>query len=136
MPATYAFIQNETVYAAIRESWAFTSNKVPFPDDLIRHGRVHPCAIPKACSALCPPLPLACWASSPAAGSNTLFYGPITLFPAHRFIYYSKVSKALLGGPVADSFGVWSGFLPSQGNVLLGTWLAWFLYSRKIFLRV
>ena len=61
---------------------------------------------------------------------------PITLFLSHHFINYSKVSKTLFGGPVADAFGPWSGVLLASGQVLLGIWLAWFLYSRKIFLRV
>ena len=60
---------------------------------------------------------------------------PITLFLSHHFINYSKISRTLLGGPIAESFGVWSGVLLASGNVLLGIWLAWFLYSRKIFLR-
>ena len=61
---------------------------------------------------------------------------PITLFLSHHFINYSKVSRTLLGGPLAESFGAWGGVLLASGNVMLGILLAWFLYSRKIFLRV
>ena len=61
---------------------------------------------------------------------------PITLFLSHHFINYSKISRTLLGGPFAESFGAWSGVVLASGNVLLGVWLAWFLYTRKIFLKV
>ncbi len=61
---------------------------------------------------------------------------PITLFLSHHFINYSKISRLFLGGPIAGSLGAWGGVLLACGNVLLGIWLAWFLYSRKIFLRV
>jgi predicted acyltransferase len=61
---------------------------------------------------------------------------PITLYLSHHFFNYSEVSTALLGGPVAGAFGAWGDVLIASGTVLLGIWLAWFLYSRKIFLRV
>lgn len=61
---------------------------------------------------------------------------PITLFLSHHFINYSKVSRTLLGGPLTDAAGPWAPLLLACGNVLLGIWLAWFLFSRKIFLRV
>ena len=61
---------------------------------------------------------------------------PITLYLSHHFFNYSKVSTTLLGGPVAGAFSAWGGVLIASGTVLLGIWLAWFLYSRKIFLRV
>lgn len=61
---------------------------------------------------------------------------PITLFLSHHFLNYSKVSRNLLGGPFANAFGTWSSVVLAMGTVLLGIGLAWFLYSRKIFLRV
>ena len=61
---------------------------------------------------------------------------PITLFLSHHVINYSKLSRTLLGGPIANSFGPWSPVLLATGPVLLGLYLAYFLYSRKIFLRV
>ncbi len=61
---------------------------------------------------------------------------PITLYLSHHFINYTKISTTLLGGPVAGVFGAWGEVVIACGTVLLGIWLAWFLYSRKIFLRV
>jgi hypothetical protein len=55
---------------------------------------------------------------------------------SHHFFNYSEVSITLLGGPVAGALGAWGDVLLASGTVLLGLWLAWFLYSRKIFLRV
>jgi hypothetical protein len=61
---------------------------------------------------------------------------PITLYLSHHVISYSKLSQLLLGGPIANACGAWSGVLLASGEILLGIGLAWFLYSRKIFLRV
>jgi len=61
---------------------------------------------------------------------------PITLYLSHHILSYSKVSQTLLGGPVAQAFGSWGEVLVASGTVFLGIGLSWFLYSRKIFLRV
>ena len=61
---------------------------------------------------------------------------PITLYLSQYFVNYDKLSRILLGGPFAEAFGPWSGVVLASGNVLLSIWLAWFLFSRKIFLRV
>lgn len=61
---------------------------------------------------------------------------PITLFLSHHFFNYSKVATSLFGGPFADAFGAWNNVIIAAGSVVLGIALAWFLYSRKIFLKV
>lgn len=61
---------------------------------------------------------------------------PITLYLAHHVVNFEKVSTELFGGPFAEAFGAWQNVVAASGVVLLSLLLAWFLYSRKIFLRV
>lgn len=61
---------------------------------------------------------------------------PITLYLSINLIPYSRLSRSLLGGPLTDAAGAWGGVILASGSVLLSVGLAWFLYSRKIFLRV
>lgn len=61
---------------------------------------------------------------------------PIALYLSHHVVNYGKISESLLGGPVAGAFGQWGGVVVALGVVGLSLLLAWFLYSRKIFLRV
>src|SRR5690606_16942309 len=61
---------------------------------------------------------------------------PITLYLSHHVIKYEKIANYLGGGPVAAMFGDWAPVWLGLIVLLLGFGLAWFLYSRKIFLRV
>lgn len=61
---------------------------------------------------------------------------PITLYLSHGFLKYERASTSLLGGPIANAFGAWHEVVIAVGVVLLSLLLAWFLYSRKIFLRI
>ncbi|RYD34597.1 MAG: DUF5009 domain-containing protein [Verrucomicrobiaceae bacterium] len=61
---------------------------------------------------------------------------PITLYLSHHVVEYGDVSRDLLGGPLANAFGVWSHTVIAVGVVGLSLLLAWFLYSRRIFLRI
>lgn len=61
---------------------------------------------------------------------------PITLYLSHSVIEYDKISTYLLGGPIANSFGAWHELVLAVGVVVLGILFAWFLHSRKIFLRI
>ncbi len=61
---------------------------------------------------------------------------PITIYLSHAVINYDKIARNLGGGPVAALFGVWSEVWLHFLVLLFGFVLAWFLYSRKIFLRV
>lgn len=61
---------------------------------------------------------------------------PITLYLSHAFLEYEKASTSLLGGPIANAFGAWHEVVIASGVVGLSLLLAWFLYSRKIFLRI
>ncbi|MES2707916.1 MAG: DUF5009 domain-containing protein [Verrucomicrobiota bacterium] len=61
---------------------------------------------------------------------------PITLYLSHSLLKYEQASTSLLGGPVANAFGVWHDLVIAVGVVGLSLLLAWFLYSRKIFLRI
>lgn len=59
----------------------------------------------------------------------------IALYMAERFLRFGTLAAALTGGPVAVSLGAYGAVLTSAVAVALGLGLAWFLYSRKIFLR-
>lgn len=61
---------------------------------------------------------------------------PITLYLSHSVVEYDKISTYLLGGPIANAFGVWHELVIAVGVVALGILFAWFLHSRKIFLRI
>jgi predicted acyltransferase len=61
---------------------------------------------------------------------------PITLYLTHYFVEYKKIAERLGGGPVAAAFGHWGEVWIATLVVLLSLVLAWFLYSRRIFLRV
>jgi predicted acyltransferase len=61
---------------------------------------------------------------------------PITLYVLAHFIPYGKLASALVGGPKMQFFGVWQELVISLMVVALNVALAWFLYVRKIFLRV
>lgn len=61
---------------------------------------------------------------------------PITLYLSHAIINYDKIAVRLAGGPVQELFGIWGGVWIHAVVVGLGFLLAWFLYSRRIFLRV
>lgn len=61
---------------------------------------------------------------------------PITLYLTHYFVKYEDVAKRLGGGPVATSMGHWGEVWIASLVVLLSLSLAWFLHSRRIFLRV
>jgi len=61
---------------------------------------------------------------------------PITLYLTHYFIKYEDVAKRLGGGPVATSMGHWGEVWIASLVVVLSLTLAWFLHSRRIFLRV
>lgn len=60
----------------------------------------------------------------------------ITLYLAHHFIEFEKISTTLLGGPLTSWLGDWQGVVISLGGLALCLVLAWFLHSRKIFLKV
>ncbi|HWB05212.1 MAG TPA: hypothetical protein VG796_19425 [Verrucomicrobiales bacterium] len=60
----------------------------------------------------------------------------ITLYLAHHFIKFGEISKTLLGGTFASQFGAWENVVLALGVVGLSLLLAWFLYSRKVFLKV
>ena len=61
---------------------------------------------------------------------------PITLYLTHYFVKYEDVAKRLGGGPIAESMGHWGEVWIALLVVLLSLALAWFLHSRRIFLRV
>jgi predicted acyltransferase len=61
---------------------------------------------------------------------------PITLYLSHHVIEYEKVANWLAGGPVAAAFGAWEHVWLALVVVGLSLVVAWFLYSRRIFLRV
>lgn len=61
---------------------------------------------------------------------------PITLYLSHHVINYGKIANYLGGGPIAAMFGPWREVWHALLVLLLGFVLAWFLYSRRIFLRV
>ncbi len=61
---------------------------------------------------------------------------PITLYLSHHIIPYEKVAESLVGGPVAAAFGPWKDVWIAAWVVVLSLTLAWFLYRRRIFLRV
>lgn len=61
---------------------------------------------------------------------------PITLYLTHYFVKYEEIAKRLGGGPIAGSMGHWGEVWIACLVVLLSLTLAWFLYSRKIFIRV
>lgn len=61
---------------------------------------------------------------------------PITLYLSHHLVNYEEASIGLLGGPIANFFGPWHELVIALGVVALSLLLAWFLYSRKIFLRI
>lgn len=61
---------------------------------------------------------------------------PITLYLSHHVIDYEKVVTTLLGGPFGSLFGVWQPVLFASGSLVLSLILAWFLYSRKVFIRI
>jgi predicted acyltransferase len=61
---------------------------------------------------------------------------PITLYLSHEVIDYKKVSTYIAGGPVAESFGHWGGVWLALVILGLSVLLAWFMFSRRLFLRV
>jgi predicted acyltransferase len=61
---------------------------------------------------------------------------PITLYLSHYVVAYQKTAEHLAGGPVAAAFGPWAESWIALLVVLLGIFVAWFLYSRRLFLRV
>ena len=61
---------------------------------------------------------------------------PITLYLSHHVIEYEKIANWLAGGPVAAAFGAWEHVWLALVVVGLSLVVAWFLYSRRIFLRV
>lgn len=61
---------------------------------------------------------------------------PITLYLTHYFVDYKKIAERIGGGPIAASLGHWGEVWIAFLVVLLSVALAWFLYSRRIFLRV
>lgn len=61
---------------------------------------------------------------------------PITLFLSHHLIQYGKVAERIGGGPVSAAMGVWGPVWIAFLVIAQGMLLAWFLYRRKIFLRV
>ena len=61
---------------------------------------------------------------------------PITLYLSHYVVAYHKTAEHLAGGPVAAAFGPWAESWLALIVVLLGILFAWFLYSRRLFLRV
>jgi predicted acyltransferase len=61
---------------------------------------------------------------------------PITLYMLDHFINYKDLSTALFGGPFAEMFGAWQNVVLACGVVAINLVLAWFLHSRKIFLKV
>ncbi|MFN0128883.1 MAG: hypothetical protein ACKV19_19605 [Verrucomicrobiales bacterium] len=61
---------------------------------------------------------------------------PITLYLTHYFVDYKKIAERLGGGPITAALGHWGEVWIASLVVLLSMALAWFLYSRRIFLRV
>jgi predicted acyltransferase len=61
---------------------------------------------------------------------------PITLYMADHFIKFDVISWTLLGGPFSSAFGNWEPLVLALGSLGLCLLLAWFLYSRKVFLKV
>lgn len=60
----------------------------------------------------------------------------IVLYMARHFVDMEGLSKAILGGPVADAVKPYGEVVIAAGVIALNLLLAWFLYTRKIFLRV
>jgi predicted acyltransferase len=61
---------------------------------------------------------------------------PIALYVAFKFVDYNSLAEALVGGPLAESFGPFQLVWLAAWVVVLNVLVAGFLYSRKIFLRV
>ena len=61
---------------------------------------------------------------------------PITLYLLDNIINYQELKTTLFGGPFADAFGAWREVVLACGVVVINLAVAWFLYSRKIFLKV
>ncbi len=59
----------------------------------------------------------------------------ITLYMLRDLLKSEDLSKALVGGPVAASLGVWGEALLACVFTAINLTLAWFLFSRKIFLK-
>jgi predicted acyltransferase len=61
---------------------------------------------------------------------------PITLYLTHYVVKYDEIARRIGGGPVAEIWGPWAEAWIALLVVMLSLALAWFLYSRRIFLRV
>ena len=59
----------------------------------------------------------------------------ITLYLLGHFLKYEHLSKAVLGGPVSQAVAPFGPSLVAAGVVAISLILAWFLHSRRIFLR-
>jgi predicted acyltransferase len=60
---------------------------------------------------------------------------PITLYVGEHVINQEWVVASVLGGPIAHAFGTYEKTWLALGVLFLNLLIAWFLYSRKIFLR-
>lgn len=60
----------------------------------------------------------------------------IVLYMARHFVDMEGLSNAVLGGPVSEAVAPYGAVVVAGGVIVLNLLLAWFLYSRKIFLRV
>lgn len=61
---------------------------------------------------------------------------PITLYVAFQFVNYREIAEAMAGGPTAAAMGEYGDVWLSAWVAAINVFIAWFLYSRKIFIRV
>jgi predicted acyltransferase len=64
-------------------------------------------------------------------GSNAL-----TMYLVSTIVSFPKVAERVFGGEIKHWFGPWDEAFIAAVSLALLVWLAWFLYQRKIFLRV
>jgi predicted acyltransferase len=61
---------------------------------------------------------------------------PITIYMAHNLVDFNAVAQRFVGGDLNRYFGVYGPMVVACAVSLLTFWFCWFLYRRKIFLRV
>jgi predicted acyltransferase len=61
---------------------------------------------------------------------------PIALYVAFKFVDYQGLAAAMVGGPIAEALAPFQSVWLSAWVVVLNIFVAWFLYSRKILIRV
>jgi len=61
---------------------------------------------------------------------------PITIYLAHNIIDFPRLAERLVGGPVRLAAGVYSDLIVTIVVMVMSFLLAYFLYKRKIFIRL